>query len=335
MEAPAAPEKFDSDKYFDERMAKPTVDPLEGQRKALTDADAAAAQRQYEGMKGVSAKQDALYDKQGAILDTRAADLGKEDKRNEAMAWITAGLEMIQAKGPGLAAIAGGAKKGVDFRAAGLEKIRTAQERIDDARVKVEESRIGSDKEKVGAQAALDKALNDGKKVMFGGLENAFNMKHSEAMNAVKMKADENMKSRELYNQWGIANNTNATQEAIAARREAGENARAQLAARTHAAGAGRNPQLEMFMAMGGGDPVKGAQAYFGAQQGKSDPLGVIAKYRESLPDMSTTKGGLSKSSPPEQIMAAMMADLAAYSRVQGPRPAPMQNASGAAAVRP
>ena len=256
MEAPAAPEKFASDKYFDERMAKPTVDPLEGQRKALTDADAAAAQRQYEGMKGVSAKQDALYDKQGAILDTRAADLGKEDKRNEAMAWITAGLEMIQAKGPGLAAIAGGAKKGVDFRAAGLEKIRTAQERIDDARVKVEESRIGSDKEKVGAQAALDKALNDGKKVMFGGLENAFNMKHSEAMNAVKMKADENMKSRELYNQWGISNNNNATTMAAAQLQSSTQLRAAEIQAAAQRASAGRNPQLELVEALSA-DPKK------------------------------------------------------------------------------
>ncbi len=335
MEAPAAPEKFDSDKYFDERMAKPTVDPLESQRKALTDADAAAAQRQYEGMKGVSAKQDALYDKQGAILDTRAADLGKEDKRNEAMSWITAGLEMLQARGPGLAAIAGGAKKGIDFRAAGLEKIKTAQERIDEARVKVEEARLGSEKEKVGAQAALDKALNDGKKVMFGGLENAFNMKHSEAMNAVKMKADENMKSRELYNQWGISNNNNATTMAAAQLQASTQLRAAEIQAAASRAGANKNPQLEMFREMGGGDAVKGAQAYFSAQQGKADPLGVIAKYRESLPDIAITKGGLSKSSPPEQIMAAILADVAAYSRVSAPRPAPVQNASGAAAVRP
>jgi len=279
MEAPAAPEKFDSDKYFDERMAKPTVDPLESQRKALTDADAAAAQRQYEGMKGVSAKQDALYDKQGAILDTRAADLGKEDKRNEAMAWITAGLEMIQAKGPGLAAIAGGAKKGVDFRAAGLEKIRTAQERIDDARVKVEESRIGSDKEKVGAQAALDKALNDGKKVMFGGLENAFNMKHSEAMNAVKMKADENMKSRELYNQWGISNNNNATQLQVGRENNATQLKAAQIQAASHAASAKLIPQLEIFKALGGGDPNKGAEFFYAAQAGKISREQMYAKY--------------------------------------------------------
>jgi len=323
MEAPAAPEKFDSDKYFDERMAKPTVDPLESQRKALTDADAAAAQRQYEGMKGVSAKQDALYDKQGAILDTRAADLGKEDKRNEAMSWITAGLEMLQARGPGLAAIAGGAKKGVDFRAAGLEKIKTAQERIDEARVKVEEARLGSEKEKVGAQAALDKALNDGKKVMFGGLENAFNMKHSEAMNAVKMKADENMKSRELYNQWGISNNNNATQLQVGRENNATQLKAAQIQAASHAASAKLIPQLEIFKALGGGDPNKGAEFFYAAQAGKISREQMYAKYLQDWKPNATDPNDRKLS--PAQYNAMMDVAMGSVKAVETSKP----NAAG------
>lgn len=335
MDIGARPADFDAEAAYDARMAKPTVDPQGAQRQALVDEEAKAARTQLEGRQGISAEQSKLYDKQEGRLAGRQENIEKEGKRNEAMSWITAGLEMMQAKGPGLAAIASGAQKGFSQYGAGLEKLKDAQERLDAAKDGVDANRLGAKKELLSAQSEYDRELAKGKREMLSGIERAYGVKAGEAQQLVKMQQEKTLKGQELYNQGAISNNNNATAMAAAQLQSSTQLRAAEIQAAAWRAGANRNPQLEMFVAMGGGDPVKGAQAYFGAQQGKSDPLGVIAKYRESLPDMSTTKGGLSKSSPPEQIMAAMMADLAAYSRVQGPRPAPMQNASGAAAVRP
>ncbi len=335
MDIGARPADFDAEAAYDARMAKPTVDPQGAQRQALVDEEAKAARTQLEGRQGISAEQSKLYDKQEGRLAGRQENIEKESKRNEAMSWITAGLEMMQAKGPGLAAIASGAQKGFSQYGAGLEKLKDAQERLDAAKDGVDANRLGAKKELLAAQSEYDKELTKGKREMLSGIERAYGVKAGEAQQLVKLQQEKNLKGQELYTQGAISNNNNATTMAAANLQASTQLRAAEIQAAASRAGANKNPQLEMFREMGGGDAVKGAQAYFSAQQGKADPLGVIAKYRESLPDIAITKGGLSKSSPPEQIMAAILADVAAYSRVSAPRPAPVQNASGAAAVRP
>lgn len=335
MDIGARPADFDAEAAYDARMAKPTVDPQGAQRQALVDEEAKAARTQLEGRQGISAEQSKLYDKQEGRLAGRQENIEKESKRNEAMSWITAGLEMMQAKGPGLAAIASGAQKGFSQYGAGLEKLKDAQERLDAAKDGVDANRLGAKKELLAAQSEYDKELTKGKREMLSGIERAYGVKAGEAQQLVKLQQEKNLKGQELYTQGAISNNNNATTMAAANLQASTQLRAAEIQAAASRAGANKNPQLEMFREMGGGDAVKGAQAYFSAQQGKADPLGVIAKYRESLPDIAITKGGLSKSSPPEQITAAILADVAAYSRVSAPRPAPVQNASGAAAVRP
>lgn len=300
-----------------------TTSPFAAQRGELNAAAEAAAKRQLEGSQGIAAEQGKLYDKQEGRLTQRSADLEKEGKRNEAMSWITAGLEMMQARGPGLAAIAGGAQKGFSQYAGGLEKLKAAQERIDEAADKVAEARLGSKKEQLGAQREYDSALLAGKKDALADTMAHYNVSRQVATEMLKLQASEGQAFAQMSSQERIAAGNNATTLRAA-----------EIQAAAHRASAGRNQQLEIFMALGKGDPIKGAQEYFGSQQGKTDPLGVIAKYRSSLPDMAMTKGGLSKNSPPEDIMAAIMADIAAYStRVQG-APAPIQ-AVGGAKVRP
>lgn len=324
------PKTFDPQVTWDQAMAGATKDPLAAERGAIADRERSDATQQLEDRKGLSAEQSKLYDKQAGRLDTREANLEKEGKRNEAMSWITAGLEMLQARGPGLAAIAGGAQKGFTQYAGGLEKLKAAQERIDEARDKVDEGRLGAKKEMVAAQGEYRAALTNAEKGIFAGLKEAYGWNREKAKLQVEMAQKGVQHENEIG--MGLVNNRNSNMTSLQNNRES--NATQLKVAQMHAANAGRNQQLEIFMALGKGDPIKGAQEYFSSQQGKTDPLGVIAKYRSSLPDMALTKGGLSKNSPPEDIMAAIMADIAAYStRVQG-APAPIQ-AVGGAKVRP
>ena len=285
MEMPAKPGVFDPDKAYDERMARPTVDPLAEQRQGVVDAEGASAKRQYEGLQGLAARQDQILNKQEGRLDARQGDIEKESKRNEAMAWITAGLEMLQARGPGLSAIAGGAQKGFGQYAAGLEKAKLAQERIDDARDKLDAARLGTERERLSAQREYDMALNAGKREMFKGVESAYGVKSSVAQNMVKMYADSNLKDRELYNQAAISNNDNATRLQIGRENNATEMAKARLQADAHvrAAGASGNKQLEIARILGDGD-VKAGWDYM--QNGKFEPRSAWVKVVTAHKDM-------------------------------------------------
>ncbi len=232
-----------------------TVSPFAAQREEVNAAAAAAAQRQFEGSQGIAAEQGKLYDKQEGRLTERAAGLEKEGNRNEAMSWITAGLEMMQARGPGLSAIAGGAQKGFSQYAAGLDKLKAAQERIDEAADRVAEARLGSKKEQLGAQREYDAALLAGKKDALADTMTHYNVSRQVATEMLKLQASEGQAFAQMSSQEKIAEATRRSQEKIAAGHDATSRYGAQLqASATRAAAARPIPELEVLKALSG-DP--------------------------------------------------------------------------------
>lgn len=305
-----------------------TVSPFAAQREEVNAAAAAAAQRQFEGSQGIAAEQGKLYDKQEGRLTERAAGLEKEGKRNEAMSWITAGLEMMQARGPGLSAIAGGAQKGFSQYAAGLDKLKAAQERIDEAADRVAEARLGSKKEQLGAQREYDAALLAGKKDALADTMTHYNVSRQVATEMLKLQASEGQAFAQMSSQEKIAEANRRLQAQMNANDNATRIRAAQIGA--SASGAYHNKQLEYLKAVAG-DPTLMA-AHKAMEARGADPAASFVKFFSELPDYSTGKG-LSKASPMNQVMSQWLGIQTGLGGISAPKP--IQGVPGATTVRP
>jgi len=141
--APVVPEQ-DYLTQLDEMRTKAgdVVDPLAKRRTALTDKQvkaeiAALAERKLEQ----KAEFEEMFKGKEERIGKREAELGKSKDTNTGMAFLEAGLAMMQARGPGLAGIAQGAGVGLKQYQSGIKDIRAAQEKLDDARDRIEELR--------------------------------------------------------------------------------------------------------------------------------------------------------------------------------------------------
>jgi hypothetical protein len=79
------------------------------------------------------------FKKRDERADKRQAELDKSKDSNTGMAFLEAGLRMMQARGPGLAGIAEGAGVGLKQYQSGIKDLRMAQEKLDEARDRTEE----------------------------------------------------------------------------------------------------------------------------------------------------------------------------------------------------
>lgn len=137
---PATPAKPYLEQYAEtRRMQGPSVDPeAEARNKLVADRNTASQATKTELETDIESRKD-QFAKREERQDTRAAALEKSKDTNTGMAFLQAGLAMMQAKGPGLAAIAQGAGVGVNQYAAGLKDLKLAQEKLDEARDKTDE----------------------------------------------------------------------------------------------------------------------------------------------------------------------------------------------------
>lgn len=72
-------------------------------------------------------------------IGKREEELGKQKESNTGLAFLEAGLAMMQARGPALAGIAQGAGVGLKQYQSGLKDLKMAQEKLDEARDKTDE----------------------------------------------------------------------------------------------------------------------------------------------------------------------------------------------------
>jgi len=118
------------------------VDPLAERRRSTTEMD---VKGRREGIAQLQADQASdmatMFKGRDERADKREGELEKSKGTNTGMAFLEAGLAMMQSKGRGLAGIAQGAGVGTKAYAAGLDKIKSAQEKLDEARDRTEELR--------------------------------------------------------------------------------------------------------------------------------------------------------------------------------------------------
>jgi hypothetical protein len=166
------------------------VDPLAERRKALTAKQvkaeiAALAERKLEQ----AAEFKEMFKGKEERIGKREAELGKSKDTNTGMAFLEAGLAMMQARGPGLAGIAQGAGVGLKQYQSGIKDIRAAQEKLDDARDRIEELRQNQssmNKSEVrNAEKGIRSLVYQGDRDLLKGVEDATGVREADFRAAV------------------------------------------------------------------------------------------------------------------------------------------------------
>ena len=161
------------------------VDPLAERRTALTDKQvkaeiAALAERKLEQ----AAEFKEMFKGKEERIGKREAELGKSKDTNTGMAFLEAGLAMMQARGPGLAGIAQGAGVGLKQYQSGIKDIRAAQEKLDDARDRIEELRQNQssmNKSEVrNAEKGIRSLVYQGDRDLLKGVEDATGVREAD-----------------------------------------------------------------------------------------------------------------------------------------------------------
>lgn len=153
--------------------------------KEVQAEEAALAQRKIEQ----KAEFEEMFKGKEARIGKREAELGKSKDTNTGMAFLEAGLAMMQARGPGLAGIAQGAGVGLKQYASGIKDIKAAQEKLDDARDRIEELRQNQssmNKSEVrNAEKGIRAIVNQGDRELIKGVETATGVQREDFRAAV------------------------------------------------------------------------------------------------------------------------------------------------------
>ena len=176
--APAAEKDFLTQQQALEKRLGTPVDKLRAEREAITTED---VRGRREGIAALKADQEAeaatMFKGQEERLGKREAALEKSKDTNTGMAFLEAGLAMMQSRGRGLAGIAEGASVGTKQYASGIKDIRAAQEKLDDARDRMEELRQNQASMNKREIRAEEKGIRDtlvqGKRDLLTGVEKA------------------------------------------------------------------------------------------------------------------------------------------------------------------
>jgi hypothetical protein len=198
------------------------VDPLEERRRSTTEMD---VKGRREGLAQLQADQELDMSTMFKGRDERAAkregELEKSKGTNTGMAFLEAGLAMMQSKGRGLAGIAQGAGVGTKAYAAGIDKIKTAQEKLDEARDRTEELRQNQSSMNKREVRAEERGIRDtlvaGKRDITAGMAEATGRKRDDIRAAVTSQM--NVDAAERYKQFQAGENAlNRTNAVITAK---------------------------------------------------------------------------------------------------------------------
>jgi len=194
---------------------------------------------------------DAYKGREGRLAE-READIGKQKDQNTGLALLNAGLAIMSTPGGLATAIGKGAQVGTAQFAAGLDKIRSAQERLGEARDKLDDMKLNREENtakeiRAAERNYRDVAVNAQKRTIDG----------------IRMAADVNEKrASDIYSK---------TVDMTKTMYEQGE-------ANKRSAAGNRNNQLEMLQALQA-DPK--LMATYRTMQGKNED--VMGQYNDYL----------------------------------------------------
>lgn len=139
----------------------PTVNPEQAAiDKLVGERSTGAAEAKKELEADIASRADQFKGREERI-GKREAELGKQKDSNTGMAFLEAGLAMMQARGPGLAAIAQGAGVGLKQYQSGIKDLKLAQEKLDEARDRTDELKQNQSTMDKSAIRAANKDIRD------------------------------------------------------------------------------------------------------------------------------------------------------------------------------
>lgn len=245
--APAAPAPvFDVNaEYAKARAAATGVDPAAAEMLALQKQMREAPEQALKERQDEIAKEGDVYKGKEERLKGKEQALGKMDEQNKSMAFLQAGLSMMQSRGRGLSGIAAGAGVGVKQYGEGIEKLRAAQERLDETREKMEDLRLNrSDmnaREVRQLKGDIRKGEQDASKLGIDALRLTDNLSREEAKTKFGAAAEIATTGMKIQGQKDVAALSRAAQMEIAKMPSA---------------------QMQMIEKLGGGDFNKGYEIY-------------------------------------------------------------------------
>jgi hypothetical protein len=285
--APVVPDKDYLTQLEDMRKKRgAVVDPYAEATKAITAEDIKGREEGIAALKADQAADMAVMRKgQEERIGKREAELSKSKDTNTGMAFLEAGLAMMQARGPGLAGIAQGAGVGLKQYQSGIKDIRAAQEKLDDARDRMEELRQNRESMNKSEIRTEQKGIRDtvlaGKRDLLTGVKTATGVSDADFRTAVasNITVAEAGKTRAFQAQQGGLDR--ASREKIASMPPA---------------------EIQKISLLGGGDFAKGYEIY--KQEAAiprlyesytkmaSDPL-KGAEFQAKYPTFETYRAGM------------------------------------------
>jgi hypothetical protein len=242
--------------------AVPLVDPAAGQREALGSEIVGGAERRARTLKEDIAKEGDVFAGRGERISQREAKLKDYESTNQSLSLLNAGLAVMSTPGGLAMALGKGARVGTEQYAAGLDKIRAAQERIEDARDNLDALRLNradmNRKEIRAAEADIDRAKTDAKKLGIEGIMAASDLRHKQASELFKGTLEQ---AKAVY---------------------AGEvdlRGRQITADATRAAARAPSAQERIALALGGNNLEVGLRKMAEIQAGKFDPKKAYTEY--------------------------------------------------------
>ena len=276
--------------YADILKKQDFKDPAEARLGALEKKELAAAEEAKAALLRDQAKFDDAYKGREKRLSDRELDIGKQKDTNMGLAFLNAGLAIMSTPGGLATAIGKGAQVGTAQFAAGLDKIRSAQERLDEARDKMEDLKLNraemSAKEIRVAEKDIRSVGIDAEKRGIDGLRMAADVNRKTADTMFKAAVDV-----------GVNRERIASAESIAAMQERGQTARA-----------GRNTQLEVLEAVSK-DPRLAAA--YQSMHGKGED--VMGQYNDFL------KANPILAQDPQQAVTQFLMTKSVFSQIGKP----------------
>jgi len=161
------------------------TDPAEAGLGELERRELVAAKESKAALDRDQAKFSEAFKGREKRLTDRELDIGKQKDVNKGLAFLNAGLAIMSTPGGLATAIGKGAQVGTAQFAAGLDKIRSAQERLDEARDRMEELRLNRDEMSAREIRATEAAIRDvgvnAQKRVIDGIRAAANVNETRA----------------------------------------------------------------------------------------------------------------------------------------------------------
>ena len=186
-----------SQMYQNALEATPLVDPAAGQREALGKEMIGGAQRRLTERQAEIEKEGDLFKGRGERISKREEALGKDKEQMTGLAFLEAGLAVMSTPGGLATALGKGARVGTERFAAGLDKLRAAQERLEDAKDNLETLRLNrSDmnaKEIRAMKSDIDRAKLDAQKLGIDGIMQASDLRYKQAGEVFKASSEQSL----------------------------------------------------------------------------------------------------------------------------------------------